>query len=138
MARTATGALREVSMRERLTADEIYEAILAQNREPFQQLLADWLDAAPDTVSIKISGKKSPDRYMQGLTQAAKLAGVAGPDVDINLSGLAGLAVRLQRMSDSEFEQAKLEYERQRALPAAPTTTKGARKGKRESLRECV
>ena len=123
-------ACGELTMRERPTRDEIYEQITVGNLDAFKHLVADWLDAAPDTESIRAAGKKSPGRYAQGLTQTAKLAGIAGPDVEINLSGLAGLAVRLQRMSDSEFEQAKLEYERQRALPARPTTTKRARKHK--------
>jgi len=104
--------------RRRATKDEILAQIRTQTAAPFEELLADFLRAKPDQKSINAAAKRSPDRFMQGVTQAAKLAGLAGPDVEINIGGLRGLAVRLERMSDSEFKAAKLEYERTRTLPA--------------------
>jgi hypothetical protein len=104
--------------RRRASRDEILAQLEASSRSPFRELAADFLHAKPDIESIRAAAKKSPDRYAQGLTQAARLAGIVTDRIEINAGdSLVALAQRLQNMSDSEFEQARLEHERSRALP---------------------
>ena len=77
---------------------------------------ADW-DAA---------AKKAPDRHWQGLTQAAKLAGLAQPDrIDISLTGLVR---ELQDMSDAQLEARQAE--RIKALGSGVTLSPATPEGK--------
>lgn len=106
--------------RRRASRDEILAQIETADRAPFKQLLADWLDAAPDTASIKAAARRSPDRYAQGAVIVAKLAGITTTDrLEVTAGDdLVRLAQRLVGASDMEFERMRLEYERTKALPS--------------------
>lgn len=68
--------------------------------EPFQEILADLLEARPDVDALKEFGKKSPDRWGQAVTMAGKLAGYK-PDANLTVNNIY---MRMPDMSDNELQ----------------------------------
>ena len=82
--------------------------------EPFQSLLAKLLRCEPTEVAIQAHANKYPDKHLQALTMAARLAGYHkdAPAVQNNMF------VVIQGMSDSELRQLnqKLDVERKQLM----------------------
>jgi len=82
--------------------------------EPFQSLLAKLLRCEPTEHAIQAHANKYPDKHLQALTMAARLAGYHkdAPAVQNNMF------VVIQGMSDSELRQLnqKLDVERKQLM----------------------
>src|ERR1051326_4020694 len=81
----------------RLTPAEIAAAIEENRREPFKEILGDFVNNAPDGPSVAEFAKKAPDRWMQATTMAAKLAGY-NDKVEIT-----GTIQHLHQLSDADL-----------------------------------
>jgi hypothetical protein len=88
---------------------QVLGELAAGIRMPFLQELARWLDAGPTDQDLRTLAAKSGDRWAQGVTQLAKLAGFAErvelqavkPVVSLSDSELlAELSDRLQMPAD--------------------------------------
>ena len=86
---------------------KVLEHIKTMSIEPFQGMLAHFMECQPDQHSIREFAKKYPDRYVQALVMASKLAGYRSdaPIVQNNLFMV------IQGMSDSELRQLNQELE---------------------------
>lgn len=91
-------------------AAQIQVEINRMMRSPFRRILADYLGFAPTPDALKRFADKSPDRWMQGLTI---IAGLAGYQKEVHVS--ADLNVNVHSMSDADI-RAKREALAQRAL----------------------
>ena len=77
----------------RQTAEEIREHLNNFRRDPFQNELAKLLNNSPTPSAIQKFANKSPDRYWQSITQAARLAGFNEKiEVDVKFKPLSSLA----------------------------------------------
>lgn len=88
------------------------------DRSSFRRILADYLGYAPTPKAIARLAEKQPDRWIQGLTMLAQLAGFKRDTVEINNNILV-----VQQMSDSELrkrladaQQAQLELSQSKTL----------------------
>ncbi len=59
----------------RLSGDEEAAHVAAQSREPFRQVLEQFLQAAPDVDDIAEFARRYPDRWAQALIMIGKLSG---------------------------------------------------------------
>ena len=59
----------------RLDGDAVRQQILMLQREPFRELLATILSCAPDEDALRTFARKSPDRWMQAIAIAGRMAG---------------------------------------------------------------
>ncbi len=59
----------------RLDGDQIAAHVAVLSREPFRQVLEQFLAAAPDVDDIAEFAKRYADRYAQGLVMLGKLSG---------------------------------------------------------------
>ena len=59
----------------RMSGTEIAAALKAGSREPFQQILEIFLQAAPTAEEVAVAARRSPDRYVQALTMLGKMSG---------------------------------------------------------------
>ncbi len=92
--------------------DPLYDAVLqrltAGAREDFVQMLARWTQAAPgydlDTMeALRALAKKYPDRYMQGMTMVARMAGAMGdPAAAHGGTTIIAFVNELRSLSDAE------------------------------------
>jgi len=97
------------------SAADILAEIEHADRAPFRRLTAQYIEGAPTVKEIRSHAKKSPDRYMQGLTMAVKLAG--GYEEKSPPAGTTNIAIFIHRLSDIEVMQRYAEtQERLRAL----------------------
>lgn len=67
-------------------------------RQPFARVLSNFLACEPNAKAIRLAAKRSPDRWVQSLTQLARLAGYHDKlELDVELS-------RVTDLSDAELE----------------------------------
>jgi hypothetical protein len=76
----------------------LMRAIARVDRDPFQRSLAEFLTAAPDPEAIRAQAIRFPDRYVQSVTQLARLAGYRDTSVSVSITA------DLSAMSDAELE----------------------------------
>lgn len=93
---------------------EVLAHIERLSRSPYQELLADFMRAAPDVKAIREFAGKYPDRWAQAVHIISQLAGFEKGLV-INQNNL----LIIGKMSDSQLiaELAKVEKALQTALP---------------------
>lgn len=82
------------------------------SRQPFQEVLAEFLRCAPTASAILDAARKSPDRWTQALSILARLAGY---HEKLEIEGIA----RVTTMSDSEIDARIAAFVAAR-LPATP------------------
>lgn len=105
----------------RLDADQIRKHIEALNRDPFRQILAEFLVGAPDLESIKAFATKAPDRWAQAVSIMSKGAGFSEKIQETNI------LININNASDTELSlllAKKLnELNQIQALPALEAVT---------------
>ena len=57
----------------RMSGNEISAALKAGSREPFRELLEIFLKAAPTTEEVAEVARRTPARYVQGVTMLCEL-----------------------------------------------------------------
>lgn len=81
-----------------LSRAEIKQQLENGRREPFLELLADFIDAKPDQEALAQFARKSPDRWAQSIAIFAKPAGY-NDRVEVDMT----LAAKVQSMPDAEL-----------------------------------
>ena len=99
----------EVIEAARADAAALERAIARVDREPFRRLLAAFLQGAPRALDVRAQAERYPDRYVQALTQLARLAGYRDTHVSVSVTA------DLSALSDVELEARVRELERQLA-----------------------
>ena len=96
-------------MPEYLDPNELAAQISGFSVQPFQDLLAHYLQCRPDQDSIREAAKKSPDRYAQALSMLGRLSGyrTESPVVQNNLFMV------IQGMSDSQLREMQARLDRE-------------------------
>lgn len=79
------------------TADDLRSALRRYDRSPFLDLLAAWLECAPQPEDVISLAAKKPDVWAKGLSDLAKLSGFTEKQEVIH-------SHRLDQMSDSQLE----------------------------------
>jgi hypothetical protein len=100
----------------RMSAVEIEASIRTNNREPFQELLALLLEAAPNRESIQQFANKYPDRWVRMVAMLARLCGYAE-----NATFNPSIATQISQLSDAELSVrlAKLDAQHRAAVRAS-------------------
>lgn len=78
--------------------------IEGRDADDFRRMLASAIGCEPTREALQAFANKAPDRYMQYLMIAAKLAGFHTDKLEIEGTGLVAFARSLDRMSDAEIE----------------------------------
>lgn len=92
--------------------DQLRLKLQSYDRTPFLDLLAIWMECAPSPQTIMAFADKYPDRWTKALTDLGRLGGFAEKkDIDINF------AAKVQRMSDSQLEDALRETAYRLGIP---------------------
>jgi len=87
------------SMRPQVTGDELRKALSRYDRQPFMDVLAAWLECAPEPEDVMTFARKKPDLYVNAVTSLARLAGFTEKrEVEVNHT------LRLGALSDSQLE----------------------------------
>lgn len=87
------------SKRAKYDTDSLRAALQRYNREPFIDLLTEWLQHAPSPDKIQEFADKNPDKYMMALSHIAKLSGFTEKqESEVNVN------VRVHELSDSQLE----------------------------------
>ena len=82
----------------RPTAEHLKTEVDKLSRAPFGAALARFMSCEPSPKAIRLAAKRSPDRWVQSLTQLARLAGYHDKlELDLELTRVADL-------SDSELD----------------------------------
>lgn len=79
------------------TADDIRAALRRYDRSPFLDLLAAWMECAPQVEDVIALASKKPDVWVRGLADLAKMSGFTEKQEVIHTH-------RLDQMSDSQLE----------------------------------
>lgn len=58
-------------------AGQVLAKLHRTDRTPFIELLAGWLECAPDMDAVKAFARKSPEKYVLAISQIARLSGYA-------------------------------------------------------------
>lgn len=96
------------------SGNELRARLRQYDRSPFIELLAGWMECAPDSEAIASFAKRSPDRYVAALAAMARMAGFADKTestADINLN------LNVSRMSDSQVEDRLAELAARLGMP---------------------
>lgn len=81
----------------------IRAAIASYTRDPFQEILALFIEATPQASSIKAFAEQTPDKWAQSLRAMAGLAGYV-EQKEVHVQG--DLRLRIGQMSDAELLEA--------------------------------
>lgn len=79
------------------TANDLRSALRRYDRSPFLDLLAAWMDCAPQPEDVISLASRKPDIWVKGLTDLAKMGGYTEKQEVIH-------SHRLDQMSDSQLE----------------------------------
>lgn len=79
------------------TADDLRSALRRYDRSPFLDLLAAWMECAPQAEDVLALATKKPDVWVRGLSDLAKMGGFTEKQEVIH-------SHRLDQMSDSQLE----------------------------------
>jgi hypothetical protein len=101
-----------------LPGEEVFNGVLNRlstgDREDFVKMLTNWTICAPGTdpstlPALQALARKYPDRYMQGMTMVARIAGLMGdPDAQRGGTTIIAFVQQLQQLSDAElYRQAR-------------------------------
>jgi hypothetical protein len=102
-----------VNRRIPFTGAELRTRLRNYDRYPFIELLAGFLECLPDEVAIMTFAKKYPDRYINALSQIARVAGYTDrTEVTHNMN------LSITQMSDSQIEDKIREMTKTLNLPA--------------------
>ena len=83
---------------------EVVQRILVGNRQDFVEEVARWLRCTPDEESLRALAHKQPDRFMQGLTMVARMAGLTTERSEVYFQGtLATFVAEITSLSDAEL-----------------------------------
>lgn len=81
------------------TGDQLRAQLKQYDRMPFLDLLATWIECAPDPESVIAFAEKHPDRYMYAVSQMGRLAGFTEKkEVEVDVQ------FHIRHMSDSQLE----------------------------------
>jgi len=94
------------------TGDELRTRLRAYDRTPFLDLLACFLECAPSAADIRMLARKSPDKYIQAITQLARTSGFSDKTESVNFS------VHVTKLSDSQLEDHVKQLSERLALPS--------------------
>lgn len=87
----------------RLERVALVNEIAQLDRRAFRELLADFMHSEPTPEALQAFADRSPDRWMQAITQAAKLAGY--PELDRAAPAAATVNINIAQASDADLVQ---------------------------------
>lgn len=79
------------------TSEDIRASLRRYDRSPFLDLLAAWMECAPQAEDVISMAAKKPDVWVRGLSDLAKMSGFTDKQEVIHTH-------RLDQMSDSQLE----------------------------------
>lgn len=91
---------QRLSAQTELDVNELEELFSSLSRQPFVQELSRFVAANPSRAKIREFAEKYPDRWAQGVSILARLAGYS-EKVDVSVSGLIQ---HVRALSDVELE----------------------------------
>ncbi len=98
------------------TGDELTRQLRRYDRSPFIELLAFWLECAPDAEAVQLFAKRKPDLWVKAMTDLAKISGYTEKQETIH-------TIRTDQLSDSQLEDRALELAKRLGLPVPNTET---------------
>lgn len=79
------------------TGDDLINQLRRYDRSPFLEMLAIWLESAPDAEAIADWAKKKPDLWAKAMGDLAKMSGFTEKQEVLH-------TYRVENMSDSQLE----------------------------------
>lgn len=77
--------------------DDLTNKLRSYDRTPFMELLAYWMECAPNQEEIEAFARKKPDMWVKALTDLAKVSGYSDKQEVLH-------TYRVDQMSDSQLE----------------------------------
>lgn len=107
------GASHSVSRSPNWDYDDLSTMLRSYDRQPFLDLLAVWLNCAPDPADILAFAKKKPDLWVKALSDVARIAGYTEKQEVLH-------TVNITQMSDSQLEDAAASMAAKLGLSISP------------------
>lgn len=93
------------------TAEDIRSQLRRYDRGPFLDLLAAWMECAPDVEDVLSLATRKPELWVKALTDLSRMAGYTDKTEVTHTH-------KLEKLSDSQLEDRARAYARQFALEA--------------------
>lgn len=84
----------------RYDEEELRRSLQRYNRQPFVDLLSEWLQCAPSPERVREFAEKNPEKYIQAVSQLARLGGFTE-----KTESQVSVNVRVEELSDSQLEE---------------------------------
>lgn len=98
---------REQTSRMLIDGEDVLQSVMDRvgmgDRADFVRLTAEWLQHGPDSQALRAYANAYPDRWMQGLTMAGRMAGLADKKEVHNSTTLYAFVKEIEGMSDAEL-----------------------------------
>lgn len=88
--------------------EDVFQELKRYSRDPFSELLAEWIKAAPDFEDVKRFAQMNPDKWVNAVHHLSSMSGYSDKretEMNVNLN--------VRQMSDSQLEDQLVEIRRQ-------------------------
>ena len=99
------------------SAADVLDKLRATDRTPFIELLAGWLECAPDAEAVRAFAARAPERYVTAIVQIARLSGYAEKHDHMHNHTL-----QVTHLSDSQLEDQLQQRMHELGLPPLSLT----------------
>ncbi len=81
----------------------VVQRLTLGNRDDFVNELAKWLQCTPSEEALRGRANHQPDRFMQGMTMVARMAGIADKHEHHHSVDLVAFVAEISNLSDAEL-----------------------------------
>lgn len=96
----------------KFNGEELRAQLQAYDRRPFQDLLAEWINASPDPERVAEFADKHPDKFISSMSSLARIAGFTE-----KTETLVDITVNYRALSDSQLEDRLAQLQAQLSDP---------------------